>query len=85
MPQPNVVSWTGIIEGYTQSGLVEKAMDVFNEMQLASVKPSLTSYANILPAYAKLGSLEQGMRIHKLITKSGFFSDVVVDNALVGM
>ncbi|XP_057848095.2 pentatricopeptide repeat-containing protein At3g09040, mitochondrial [Cryptomeria japonica] len=85
IPQHNVVSWTAIIAGYAQSGLVEKALDIFKQMQLAGVKPTPATYASILPACAKLGSLEQGMRIHKTIIESGFLSDAVVGNALVSM
>ncbi|KAH9288065.1 hypothetical protein KI387_032182, partial [Taxus chinensis] len=81
----NVVSWNAIITGYTQNGPVEKALEVFKQMQLADVKPNSTTFASILPACAKMGALEQGMDIHQSIIENGFLSDVVVANALVDM
>ncbi|XP_057837432.2 pentatricopeptide repeat-containing protein At1g11290, chloroplastic-like [Cryptomeria japonica] len=85
MPQRNVVSWTIMVAGYSQNGCFEMALETFKQMQSAGVKPDLTTFASILPACAKMGALEHGMDIHKSIIKEGFFSDVVVANALVDM
>ncbi|KAH9306188.1 hypothetical protein KI387_010592, partial [Taxus chinensis] len=83
MPLPDVVSWTVMIAGYTQNGLVEKALETFKKMQVAGVKSNSTTFISILPACAKMGALEQGMDIHQSIIKSGILSDVVVASALV--
>ncbi|XP_057837776.2 pentatricopeptide repeat-containing protein At5g27110-like [Cryptomeria japonica] len=85
MPQRNVVSWTAMIAGYVQNGLVEKALETFKQMQLAGIKPNSTTFASILPACAKMGALEQGMDIHQSIMVGGFYSDIIVGNALVDM
>ncbi|XP_057832149.2 pentatricopeptide repeat-containing protein At3g24000, mitochondrial-like [Cryptomeria japonica] len=85
MPKKNVVSWTTMISGYTQNGLVEKALETFKQMQLACVKPNSTTFVSILPACAKMGALEQGMDIHQSIKEGDFLSDIIVGNALVDM
>ncbi|XP_057816354.2 pentatricopeptide repeat-containing protein At3g12770 isoform X2 [Cryptomeria japonica] len=85
MPQRNVVSWTAMIVGYAQNGLVEKALETFKQMQAVGVEPNSTTFASILPACAKMGALEQGMDIHQSIMEGGFLSDVVVASALVDM
>ncbi|KAH9310400.1 hypothetical protein KI387_025435, partial [Taxus chinensis] len=85
MPQPDVVSWNVMIAGYAQNGLVEKAVMIFKQMQLAGVKSNSTIFANILPACAKMGALEQGIYIHQGIIESGCLSDVVVVSALIDM
>ncbi|XP_057873705.2 pentatricopeptide repeat-containing protein At4g30700-like [Cryptomeria japonica] len=85
MPQRDVVSWTVMISGYSQNGFVEKALETFNQMQLAGVRPNSATFASILPACAKMGALEQGVDIHQNITESGFLSDVVVASSLVDM
>ncbi|XP_057832150.2 pentatricopeptide repeat-containing protein At3g12770-like [Cryptomeria japonica] len=85
IPQRNVVSWTAMIAGYAQIGFFEKALETYKRMQVAGVKPNFTTFANILPACAKMGALEQGMHIHKGIMEGGFLSDVVVATALVDM
>ncbi|XP_057872340.2 pentatricopeptide repeat-containing protein DOT4, chloroplastic-like [Cryptomeria japonica] len=85
MAQRNVVSWNAMIAGYVQNGFVEKALETFKQMQLAGVKPNSTTFASILPACAKMGTLEQGIDIHRSIREGGFLSDVVVSSALVDM
>ncbi|XP_057866832.2 pentatricopeptide repeat-containing protein At3g26782, mitochondrial-like [Cryptomeria japonica] len=85
MPQQDVISLTAIAAGYVQNGLVEKAVDIFKQMQLAGVKPDSSMFASILPAFAKLGALERGMEIHQKIIESMFLSDIVVVNALIDM
>ncbi|KAH9323337.1 hypothetical protein KI387_017976, partial [Taxus chinensis] len=59
MPQPYVVSWNAVIGGYAQNGLVEEALEIFKQMQLAGVKPTAATFGTILPACAKMGTLEQ--------------------------
>ncbi|XP_057837805.2 pentatricopeptide repeat-containing protein At4g18520, chloroplastic-like [Cryptomeria japonica] len=85
MPQRNVVTWNAMITGYAQNGFIEKTLETFKKMQLAGVKPNSTTFASILPACAKMGSLEQGMDIHQSIVEGGFLSDIIVGNALVDM
>ncbi|XP_057854806.2 pentatricopeptide repeat-containing protein At5g27110 [Cryptomeria japonica] len=85
MVQRDVISWTAMIAGYTQNGLMEKALETFKQMQLAGVKPNVTTIASILPACANLGALEQGMDIHQSIMGGEVLSDIIVGNALVDM
>ncbi|XP_057850679.1 pentatricopeptide repeat-containing protein At1g56690, mitochondrial [Cryptomeria japonica] len=85
MSQRDVVSWTAMIAGYAQNGFVEEALETFKQMQLAGVKPNSSTFANILPACAKMGALGQGMRIHQIIIESRFLSDAVVVHALIDM
>ncbi|XP_057818471.2 pentatricopeptide repeat-containing protein At2g13600-like [Cryptomeria japonica] len=83
--QKDLISWNAMIAGYTQNGFVEEALETFKQMQLEYLNPNSTTFASILPACAKMGALEQGMDIHIRIIKSGFFSDILVANALIDM
>eukprot|EP01018_Ginkgo_biloba_P015578 Gb_31319 [translate_table: standard] len=85
MPKPNVVSWNAIIAGYAQNGYGEKTLKLFQQMQLAGVQPNSKTFAGVLPACTNLAALEQGIKIHEDIIRSGFESDVFVESALVGM
>ncbi|XP_057847940.2 pentatricopeptide repeat-containing protein At4g30700-like [Cryptomeria japonica] len=84
-PQVNLVSWNTLIVGYAQNGLVEEALEIFKQMQLADAKPDSSTLANILPVCGKLGALGQGMEIHQRIIKSRCLSDVVLVTALIDM
>ncbi|XP_059068267.1 pentatricopeptide repeat-containing protein At4g13650-like [Cryptomeria japonica] len=85
MPQRDVISWNAMIAGYVQNGFVEKALEIFKQMQLIGIKPDSTTYASILPTCAKMGALEQGRSIHQSVKDRGMLSDVVVATALVDM
>eukprot|EP01018_Ginkgo_biloba_P000439 Gb_36918 [translate_table: standard] len=85
MPARNVVSWNAMIGGYAQNGHCEEALKLFRQMQLAGVKPDSKTFASVLPAYANLAALEQGMEIHEEINRNGFQYDGFVANALVDM
>ncbi|XP_057873031.2 pentatricopeptide repeat-containing protein At3g24000, mitochondrial-like [Cryptomeria japonica] len=85
MPQRNAYSWNAMIAGYAQNGFAEKALETFNQMQIAGIKPDTATFASILPACAKMGALERGTYIHRSVKGSGILSDVVVATALVDM
>jgi pentatricopeptide repeat protein len=85
MRQRNVISWTAMIAGYARNDWGEEALRLFEQMQLAGVKPNMKTFASVLPACGALSALQQGMKIHEEITRSGFQSDVIVDSALVDM
>lgn len=85
MPQRDAISWNAMIAGYTHNGFVEKALETFKQMQYSGVKPNSTTFASVLTACAKMGGLEQGMGIHQGIMGMGFWSDIVVENALIDM
>eukprot|EP01018_Ginkgo_biloba_P012960 Gb_16062 [translate_table: standard] len=85
MYQPNVVSWTAMIAGYVQNGQSVEALQHFQQMQLAGVKPNPNTFASVLPACANLAALEQGIEIHEDIIQSGFLPEVFVENALIDM
>eukprot|EP01018_Ginkgo_biloba_P013180 Gb_21047 [translate_table: standard] len=81
----NVVSWTTMIAGYVQNGQSVEALKLFQQMQLAGVKPNSSTFVSVLPACSNLAALEQGMEIHEDIIKSGVLSHAFVENALIDM
>eukprot|EP01018_Ginkgo_biloba_P003629 Gb_16327 [translate_table: standard] len=85
MSRRDVVSWTAMVAGYTQIGLPSDALTVFQQMQIADVKPDSVTMVSVLSACADLGALKQGKWIHDYINKSGFESDVFVRTALLDM
>ncbi|KAJ7518482.1 hypothetical protein O6H91_21G071300 [Diphasiastrum complanatum] len=72
MPQHDVYSWTAIISAYADSGEVEEAINLFQQMQETGLAPD-----KVL-----LAGLEQGRQLHSDIIKRGFQSDVIVGSTL---
>ncbi|XP_059067471.1 pentatricopeptide repeat-containing protein At1g08070, chloroplastic [Cryptomeria japonica] len=66
-------------------GLLKKLWRFLKKTQVAGVEPDSYSFASIKPACAKVGYLEQGKEIHRKIIEDGFWSGVVVANALIDM
>eukprot|EP01018_Ginkgo_biloba_P013193 Gb_32457 [translate_table: standard] len=85
MPDQDTISWTTIISGYVQNGQCVEALQLFQQMQLSGMKLAANTFASILPACTNLAALEQGMEIHEEIVRSGFASNIFVQNALIDM
>jgi pentatricopeptide repeat protein len=85
MPSLTVVSWTAMIFGHVKCGEGHKALEVFQQMQQAGVKPNPVTFVGVLNACASLVALEEGRRAHEQIIQSGFESNVFVRNCLIDM
>jgi len=85
MPERNVVSWTAMIVGYSQSGFCEESLKLFYQMQNSGTKPNSFTFNSVLSTCANLDDLEQSNHIYGQIIKMGFESDVSVSNALVNL
>eukprot|EP01018_Ginkgo_biloba_P030291 Gb_23126 [translate_table: standard] len=83
MSKRDVISWNAMIAGYTQNGHANEGLTLFQQMQLESVKPDLTTMVSVLPACAHLAALQQGKLNHAYILRKGFESDISVMNALI--
>ncbi|KAF8397563.1 hypothetical protein HHK36_016483 [Tetracentron sinense] len=81
----NVVSWNSMIDGYTQSGDSEEAMEIFKKMLDVGVEPTNVTIMGALHASADLGDLERGRYIHELLDQIGLGSDVSIMNSLISM
>eukprot|EP01018_Ginkgo_biloba_P037445 Gb_29869 [translate_table: standard] len=85
MTRRDVVSWSAMIAGCAHNGLENEALSLFNQMQLAHVKPNSVTVLSVLLACAKLGALPEGKSIHNYIIGGGFQSDTSVQNSLISM
>ncbi|KAL6011687.1 hypothetical protein ACLOJK_002135 [Asimina triloba] len=56
----NVVSWTAMITGYVNHKKYNQGLALFNEMQVAGIKPNELTLVTVLSACAHLGAFEMG-------------------------
>lgn len=54
----DTVSWTSMIAGYVQAGLLEEALKVFERMQKAGHVPDQVAFVTIINAFVGLGRLD---------------------------
>ncbi|XP_059067819.1 pentatricopeptide repeat-containing protein At3g53360, mitochondrial [Cryptomeria japonica] len=60
MKERDVSSWNTIITAYRRHGYPNEAVTLFHKMQQTGFQPDKFTFANVLPACAKMGALEKG-------------------------
>eukprot|EP00250_Pteridium_aquilinum_P014600 c22087_g1_i1 orf=558-3443(+) len=85
LPVRDVISWTTLISGYAEHGLVEEAFSCLEQMQLEGLAPNATSYVCALKACGGVGAIGKGREMHAEIMMKGFDEDIVVGNILINM
>lgn len=99
MPYRDVVSWTALISGYSQTEESEVALQLYSRMQQAGEVPNDRTYVSVLKACSTMMALDKGYQdhgalvkdrclqrvraIHSCIVKAGLASDVYVGSTLV--
>ncbi|KAL3569168.1 hypothetical protein D5086_029058 [Populus alba] len=72
MPQRNVVSWSGMIYGYTQLGEHEEAMRLFKEALLEGLNVNDFTLSSVIRVCGSATLLELGKQIHGLCFKTSY-------------
>ncbi|XP_055960736.1 pentatricopeptide repeat-containing protein At4g02750-like isoform X2 [Mercurialis annua] len=60
MPSPNIISWNSIICGFAHHGFGKQAIEMFEQMRLADVKPNHITFMGVLSACGHAGLVDQG-------------------------
>ncbi|XP_010252916.1 PREDICTED: pentatricopeptide repeat-containing protein At2g27610-like [Nelumbo nucifera] len=83
---PDRVSWSAAISGYSQNGFNEKAACLLCQMHKKGARPNEYGISSTLSSCANLALLDQGKQLHGFCLKLGYdIIDVCVGNALVSM
>ncbi|KAI5075896.1 hypothetical protein GOP47_0009972 [Adiantum capillus-veneris] len=81
----NVVTWSALISGYSDSGCSTLAFELVDDMIQKEVRPDRAIFLHILKACTSSSAIAQGKLAHHHILKHGLCSDVVLGNALIDM
>jgi pentatricopeptide repeat protein len=85
MPQRNVVSWNTMISAYARDGPAAESLNLFSQMQEVGIMPNQFTFSSVLTGCAKLGALQEGMKIHEEVVMRGFECNDFVGNGLIDM
>ncbi|XP_051130439.1 putative pentatricopeptide repeat-containing protein At5g09950 [Andrographis paniculata] len=88
MPLKNSVTWSCMISGHAHSQIPLQGFSLFRRMLLAGFAPNHYSIGAVSRACQRIGSegsLQHGIQIHGLVSKTPYTLDVVVCNALISM
>ncbi|KAH7439870.1 hypothetical protein KP509_04G079600 [Ceratopteris richardii] len=85
LPQPDVVSWSAMISGYTHHGLSQDALQLFRDMMQNGVLPNTVTFICVIKACAKIAAFEEGKEVHSYLYECGLEVDLSLGIALVDM
>lgn len=84
MPEKSVVSWNSMIMGYGSHGLVEKALEMFQELEKSGHIPNDATFVCVLAACAHSGKILEGWwyfdmmrRVYKVEPKAEHYGCMV--------
>ncbi|XP_010432322.1 PREDICTED: pentatricopeptide repeat-containing protein At4g35130, chloroplastic-like [Camelina sativa] len=85
MNKADAFVWNVMIRGYTSFGFYTKAVQFYCRMVFAGIKADSFTYPFVIKSVAGILSAEDGKKIHAMVIKLGFVSDVYVCNSLISM
>ncbi|XP_028791879.1 putative pentatricopeptide repeat-containing protein At1g64310 [Neltuma alba] len=83
--QPDLVTWSALIAGYSLTGDYVKALLFFRELNMKGKKADTVLIASVLASIAQSANVGPGREIHGYVLRNGLGSDVMVSSALVDM
>ncbi|KAL3512768.1 hypothetical protein ACH5RR_025485 [Cinchona calisaya] len=85
LSQPDLVTWSALITGFSQTEQHMLALDFFKKMNMESKKPDPILIASVLAASAQMAMIKPGCEIHGYAIRHGCDLDVMVSSALIDM
>ncbi|GKV25729.1 hypothetical protein SLEP1_g35124 [Rubroshorea leprosula] len=85
MPERNVVSWSGMIYGYTQLGENEEALRLFRLALYENLDVNDFTFSSVIHVCSNSTLLELGKQIHGLCFKTSFDSSSFVGSSLISL
>ncbi|KAI5059729.1 hypothetical protein GOP47_0026048 [Adiantum capillus-veneris] len=77
------VSWTALIAGYTEHGLGEQAIKVFEWMQVKGISSDAVTFTWVLKACSSMGASYKGQEVHGDIVRFGLMEDDVIPGTVL--
>ncbi|KAJ6367763.1 hypothetical protein OIU78_000346 [Salix suchowensis] len=81
--EPDLVSWSALISGYSQNGFCQEAILAYYEMHLLGIKCNEFAFPSVLKACTFTKDLVLGKQVHGIVVVTGFDGDEFVANSLV--
>ncbi|CAI0468769.1 unnamed protein product [Linum tenue] len=82
-PEPDLISWSALISGYSQNGLGQEAISAFREMHSLGVKCNEFAFPSVFKACTLTNDFRLGKQVHGTVVVTGFENDEFVLNSMV--
>lgn len=83
--EPGTFMWSNIIAAYAKHGQAMRAIQLYHQMCITTVKPDGHVFVAALQACAAAGDLDSGKQVHSDVLNSGVPPDLFVCSCLVDM
>ncbi|XP_057488446.1 putative pentatricopeptide repeat-containing protein At5g59200, chloroplastic [Actinidia eriantha] len=81
----DTVCWTAMIDGFVRNGEMNRALELFRDMQREGVRPNEVTIVCVSSACSQLATLELGRWVHSYVGKYGIELNHFVGSALINM
>ncbi|XP_073005590.1 pentatricopeptide repeat-containing protein At5g39350-like [Typha latifolia] len=81
----STVMWNNMIAVYSHHGLISEAVSIFHRMKLNNVALDSVTFLCLLRACAVVSTLSCLTRVHTVVCKAGFESDVHIGSSLIDL
>ncbi|XP_072969663.1 pentatricopeptide repeat-containing protein At3g02330, mitochondrial isoform X2 [Typha angustifolia] len=85
LPTLTLQSWNAMIVGFTRNEQGFEALELFQIMNRSGVGFDEISLSGVFSACAEIQGYLQGLQVHCLAFKTGFYSDICVRNSILDM
>lgn len=82
----NLVSWTSVISGFAMHGMGREAVENFESMEKAGMKPNRVTFLSVLNACSHGGLVEEGLKFfYKMVNDCQLLPDIKHYGCLIDM
>ncbi|KAG7548520.1 Pentatricopeptide repeat [Arabidopsis suecica] len=85
MERRDVITWTCMINGYTEDGDVENALELCRLMQFEGVRPNAVTISSLVSACGDALKLNDGKCLHGWAIRQKVCSDIIIETSLISM
>ncbi|KAK6137949.1 hypothetical protein DH2020_028305 [Rehmannia glutinosa] len=82
--EPNMYLYNTMIRGLVSNDCFDQAIKFFHSMRRVGLLPNNFTFPFVLKSCSRIMDFELGVKVHSLVVKVGFDSDVFVKTGLVG-
>merc|ERR1719373_481810 len=79
----NLVSYTCLIDAQARAGDMDKATEIFQEMQANGVEPNTITYSSMVKGHCLRGDLGEALYLLRRMVDRGLAADTIVFNTLL--
>ncbi|OAY74518.1 Pentatricopeptide repeat-containing protein, mitochondrial [Ananas comosus] len=85
IPEPDLVSWSTMVDGCLRAGRLSAALSTYNAMlrSPAGARPNEVLLVDLLSACARRSAVEEGRQLHAAIAKAGLDRHAFVQSTLI--